>query len=607
MPFHNIMHLHVIALVLLLVGCPTQAFAAPNASDITYDISLLRESSGTLSVDEIATQPNWTKLDKDGPAQTNFGFTLDTFWIRLHVTNSAIDQAALVIDYPLLDDIILYRDTGSVISEIARSGDTRSIKYRDIVDRSPIFKLSFDSQGVQKYYLRIRTGGSMQVPISLMSIDQLLQRTVRQNSLFAAYYGFMIVLSLVAAIATVQFRERVFAYYLCYVISMIGVLFSLNGYAYLFFWPDGGETASVSTACFVALACLFGALFAAEFLRTRTLHRSVTVVLNLQMLCAIATLISSLASWYPVSLKLAVCTGMITVPTILYATVIAYFKKIQGSSYFIAAWGIFLAAVFTTGFVLWGVVPTNLFTSNIMQISSMIDVVVVSMALVNRANSLRAENVLATERANLNLSSLNEQLEKEVANRTQQLTAKNQQLADQAVKDSLTELLNHRTLLERLGDELSAATRFKYSVAVIMMDVDHFKSINDSFGHQAGDETLQEIATTLRMHLRHYDICGRYGGDEFIIVLSRTSTEEAMQFTERLRYDISSITIPKKPQINVTASFGISVLAGSETVASAEELVAKADHALYEAKGSGRNVVRFVPIELQAAVPPEYQ
>ena len=86
------MHLHVIAVVLLLVGCPTQAFAAPNASDITYDISLLRESSGTLSVDEIATQPNWTKLDKDGPAQTNFGFTLDTFWIRLHVTNSSLDQ-----------------------------------------------------------------------------------------------------------------------------------------------------------------------------------------------------------------------------------------------------------------------------------------------------------------------------------------------------------------------------------------------------------------------------------------------------------------------------------------------------------------------------------
>jgi hypothetical protein len=122
---------------------------------------------------------DWRPLDASSVSQANFGFTSDTFWLRVRMVNEAKIPAILVIDYPLLDDIILYQRYGSGFQEVGRSGDTRSTDHREIVDRSPMFKLDFSSGPEQTIYLRVRSGGSMQIPVSIVSPDQLLERTVR--------------------------------------------------------------------------------------------------------------------------------------------------------------------------------------------------------------------------------------------------------------------------------------------------------------------------------------------------------------------------------------------------------------------------------------------
>ena len=435
----------------------------------------------------------------------------------------------------------------------------------------------------------------MQIPISIVSPVQLLERTVLQNSLLAAYYGFMILLSIVAFVAAIQFRERVFALYLCYVLSLIGTMFALNGYAYLILWPEGGLVPSISTGVFAGFTSLFGILFAADFLQAKNLMRSVMWAVRLEVVASLATISTSLLGWYPLGIKLAVGSGILLFPTVLYMTLVAYRNHVVGARYFIVAWGIFLTSVLTTGLTFNAILPTNVITSNVMQIASMIDIFVLSMALVDRANAFRRETTMATERANNYLASLNERLEEQVEERTLQLTEKNRQLENQAIRDSLTGLLNHKAVLERLGDELSAKTRFDYSVSAIMVDIDLFKSVNDEFGHQSGDKVLQMVATILRKHLRRYDVCGRYGGDEFIIVLRRSSKDEAIQFSERLRHDISNLEIPGKPEIKITASFGVSTYQEGDTAASADALVANADRALYAAKTAGRNIIRYFP------------
>ncbi len=163
----------------LLFATMAPCLAAPNRLVVPHQIELVRETTSALTIEDIATRMDWRPLDASSVSQANFGFTSDTFWLRVRMVNEAKIPAILVIDYPLLDDIILYQRYGSGFQEVGRSGDTRSTDHREIVDRSPMFKLDFSSGPEQTIYLRVRSGGSMQIPVSIVSPDQLLERTVR--------------------------------------------------------------------------------------------------------------------------------------------------------------------------------------------------------------------------------------------------------------------------------------------------------------------------------------------------------------------------------------------------------------------------------------------
>ncbi len=155
--------------------------------------------------------------------------------------------------------------------------------------------------------------------------------------------------------------------------------------------------------------------------------------------------------------------------------------------------------------------------------------------------------------------------------------------------DSMTQLNNHNRFLENLQHEMSRASRYKTPLSVIMGDIDHFKSINDFFGHLAGDHALKSVAAQLKQMLRDSDQIARYGGEEFAIILPMTEPGDAMKAAERLRKSIESLKLRYngKP-ITVTMSFGVAAMenAGEGEV---EGLVKKADEALYEAKNTGRN------------------
>jgi two-component system cell cycle response regulator len=159
-----------------------------------------------------------------------------------------------------------------------------------------------------------------------------------------------------------------------------------------------------------------------------------------------------------------------------------------------------------------------------------------------------------------------------------------------SIRDSLTELFNHRHSLEVLGNELHRVGRYEGGIGVLMIDIDHFKAINDAHGHQAGDHVLREIARRLRNGLRAVDSLGRYGGEEFLIVLPHTTTEDARQTAERLRRAIVDEPFHAAGrEITVTVSIGVA--AYSSTADTPDALIREADAALYRAKQAGRNRV----------------
>ena len=195
-------------------------------------------------------------------------------------------------------------------------------------------------------------------------------------------------------------------------------------------------------------------------------------------------------------------------------------------------------------------------------------------------------------RKNTELEAAKVQLEEKVRERTSALEEANQRLNRLAVTDGLTALYNHRFLQEQLHTAVERSLRSGVPVALLMIDVDHFKKYNDRNGHPAGDEALRTVARLISEDRRQVDVVARYGGEEFAIVLYDSGRKEATEIAEKIRARVSQAPIAhaeKQPLGRLTVSVGVAVC--PDDAQTAEALLESADVALYRAKKSGRDTV----------------
>ncbi|NOZ00365.1 MAG: diguanylate cyclase [Deltaproteobacteria bacterium] len=161
-----------------------------------------------------------------------------------------------------------------------------------------------------------------------------------------------------------------------------------------------------------------------------------------------------------------------------------------------------------------------------------------------------------------------------------------------AVTDGLTSLFNHRYCMQRLKREFDRSRRYGSPLSLLMMDIDHFKTVNDEHGHDAGDAVLQRLAGLFLNEVRKTDVVARYGGEEFVAILTETGRDHAMVLADRIRESVAaSPFIVNGTHIDITISIGGATLTGA--VGKPEELLKKADTALYAAKEGGRNRVEW--------------
>lgn len=221
---------------------------------------------------------------------------------------------------------------------------------------------------------------------------------------------------------------------------------------------------------------------------------------------------------------------------------------------------------------------------------------------------------------NLMVRQLITNLEKEVEERTKQLHTvledlrrvnsnlieKNRSLIEIAERDGLTGLYNQTSFYQKLDEIFIEHKLYSFPLSILMMDVDNFKQFNDKFGHQAGDQILIKVSELLKKHnsseeeleetgssdqapLRRYDIVGRYGGDEFAVILPYCGEEEAKQIAQKINNKIKSIKFEENSELEFTVSIGIAVVDSKTSCESSKELVGIADKALYRSKMEGKN------------------
>ena len=219
--------------------------------------------------------------------------------------------------------------------------------------------------------------------------------------------------------------------------------------------------------------------------------------------------------------------------------------------------------------------------------------------------ALASQAAIALENADLymRLKDLNSRLEEKVSERTADLLAANERLSilnleleQLSITDSLTQVFNRRFFMERIRQEVKRVNRYGSSVSLLMIDIDHFKQVNDKYGHQAGDAILAGVAGLIKQRLRETDVLARYGGEEFAMIATPMELNGAVALAERVRSLVEAAEFEQNGhRIRVTISIGVSSWMPSMKD-EFEELVRLADDALYGAKEEGRNRVRTARI-----------
>jgi diguanylate cyclase (GGDEF)-like protein len=558
-------------------------------------IDLLRDQGHQLTIEDISS-PSFTQQFKSESSTGNsFGFTKDTFWIRFTLKPAATLQENLYLqlEYPLMDQVTLFIPDGEGHYTDSSTGDTLPFSHREVNHRTFLFRLP-DHRGEERtYYMRLQTEGSMQFPIMLWSTSSFIQSQEVDNFFFGIFYGVMLLILLIALVSYYKMKDSLFLYYALYLLSFMLFQHSLNGFSFQFFWPDSTWWTSRASSFFIGFVVFCALLFTGKFLNVWTEHPHIKKLFYLVMGISVVSMITTVFGNYAFAIQLSALQGIILPPVVLIAAITSLLAGYKPARYFLVAWFIFLLSVFIGALLYLGMIQNNFFTFYSMQIGALMEITLLGYALLDRFEKLREEKNSATDEASQYLNQLNYELESLVSQRTRELANKNKLLSELASQDSMTGLLNHKNIIKFVNFQQKTAKRYQHSFSIIMLDIDYFKSINDTYGHQAGDKVIVAVANILRGSIRESDVCGRYGGEEFLISLTKSDGEHAFELAERIRQAIMQLKLPEINNTRITASFGIATYnpAIVESVESAE-LIHQADQALYQAKNDGRNRIK---------------
>jgi len=555
-------------------------------------VEILVDDTNSLTIDDIINKEGQYKFESVTEIGNSFGFSNASYWVRLSVEldNSFNDTLLLQLDHPSIDNVAFFCSDGKGGFETRVTGEYLPHATREIDNRVYLFHLSQQSGEIATYYLQLQTEGSMQIPLTLWASTAYIEHIDTSNIFLGIYYGIMLLLIAISLASFVNTRDKLFLWYVFYLISYLLFQLSMNGFAYQYLWPELPQWSSRITAVSAGFVGISALAFSGVFLQIwGDKHPYIKRLYFLLIIVNVIAIVMGLFGDYSSSVQLLTFLGMLMFPVIFIAAMASMLSGYKPARYFFAAWTIYLIGVFIQGLLLLGMLPHMFLTLYAMQIGSMIEIVLLGYALMMKIDLLRMDKNFAQAEANKYLNQLNEELGSLVDERTQELQVKNIQLSKLVSLDSMTGLLNHNASIDLLNRLRHAVLRYDNDLAVIMLDIDFFKSINDQFGHPAGDKVIISIANILKETIRDSDGAGRYGGEEFILILPETNINAAKELAERIRQDILQLDLDEIDNKKVTSSFGLAVF---EANSPESNLIDQADSALYKAKEAGRNCIK---------------
>ncbi len=584
-------------------------------------VDVLEDPGGQLRLGDLSKPQNASRFVQATSDPLNFGYTHSAWWLRFSLPGGmpAGEELLLEIAFPSIARVEFHLPAPQ-LDEGPRywmhvAGDDYPWAAREVKHRNHVFSFSVPPQpGPHVYYLRVESHSVLTVPLALWRPEAFAERDRDVQLVLGLFYGLAVALVLYNLMLFFAVRDITYFYYVIYAAAFGLFLFGYDGLAFQYLWPASPWWANHASATALSTTLALGAQFARSFLDTPRIapraDRLVLAIIGTAGVLAVCSATGWLLTYGTVLRTVSVLAfGMAALST--FVAVRALLDGYRPARFFLLAWSALLVFILIGALRNFALVPTNLVTIYGLHVGFALDVLLLSFALGDRINILRRESAtaqagtvqaqqllleatrenerdLATRIAvrTAELNKANERLRAEAGEREllmKQLREQEEHLRFMAQHDPLTGLPNRTSMQQRLALAMELAKRNRKKVAVMMVDLDEFKRINDTRGHPAGDQALVQLAARLRTSVRGSDTVARYGGDEFVILAGELDrAEDAGMVAEKVA-DMISVPLSIEGGVEkVSCSIGISVF--PDDAEGGDELIALADKAMYGSK-----------------------
>ncbi|RUO18967.1 hypothetical protein CWE08_10425 [Aliidiomarina iranensis] len=592
--------LAVFALSIFGLFTNTSVASEPELPNIAY----FKADDVALSLDDVRNMPadQWNSIGNEAPS---FGYDTTPHWLRVDVP-AADFYRLLQIEYPLLDHVDVYFVAFDGRVEHHYMGDTQPFYRRPIAADGFVVPVPFND--AHTMFIRVQTSSSLSVPIRIWETSAFHQAEGPRYVAIGLYFGVLLCMVVYNLFGYVVTREASFFSYSIYVVFTGLLMAALSGVGFRYLWPNGLWLQERAITLFGGLAFVFATLFITQLLslrkKSKGWHTGLLILGSFAGLVAICSLFLP----YAITIFMLLPFSVIACFYVLVLGVAMWVKGMQHAQIFTLAWFAFLVSIIFNSLGYLGLIDGQFIQRYAIMIGSGIEVLLLSWVITLMYSAERTEKLGAQEQMLQHAMAaqeaqrvLNEELETRVEDRTRELQSvseslqrANAELERQSNEDGLTKLFNRRFFDTHIYAEFQRSRRAHTPLALVLLDIDHFKVLNDTYGHQAGDAVLVEFAQRLqKVATRLNDVVCRYGGEEFAIILPATDLTAAETVAKRLLRAVGETPFASVGNTNepmeVTASAGVAVI--RDNMDNVADLIAAADQALYGAKNRGRDML----------------
>lgn len=523
--------------------------------------------------------------------KSNFGMSASDYWLRIDLLNSGSESLTWFLEavYPQWDHVSFYMHG----EKVQQGGDHHPFARRSVASESNVYEVNTPADSEQSIWVHFSYDlpGLAETQLRLWTPDAFNHHYANRYFMIGAIVGIGLLLVFYNLFIGFSTRMTEFIWYTSYILAAVITLLSLTGLGYRYIWSGSIWLTDFAPILFSGLMLMLATQFTRSFLNTAKESVVIDRLLRFVFVLGGLVLISYLLGWRDVAMKFVVLCALVTV----FYPFIGFWLYRKGKSdarYYVIGWSIWSFAVLIGMLRSVAFLPSDFITGFAPATGLIIEGVLLSFALADRINRLRSDKESIESIHIEHLEKQQQVLEQLVGERTAELELARDRAELLARRDVLTSTLNRRAFFECGETEIERGLRYRTPLAVMMIDLDHFKSINDNYGHAAGDAVLIAAVALLQGMIRNMDVIGRIGGEEFAILLPHADQQAATELAERLRLGLEGLEICVGDlQLKVTACFGVTAI--DVTSESLDDAMKRADKALYLAKENGRNRVEL--------------